>query len=602
MPGARVTLDIGHSSDLKTGGGNLTLFSGDLGSSPKQPLHLNISITDSQLAALDGSVTLIDSVDVQRAPSSLGDSSVEVRLDNGTLTAARGSAQLVGSANSTQPDSPLHMTFDLTQSQLTATDGRVSLVGAMGNNTHLAVSLESSGLDAQGGDATVVHIMGSGNRIALSMNDSNITAFAGADSGSLPVPISVKAAPVGQTAPLASNNRVVLDHCRGNRVRASAQAGPQVWSVAASLGWGFAQVLRPGKDGGGNNTWEQRELEGNLVQAQLIAPLSGSAAIGLDGQVLASLAGYFWYGARHEPIDVDNLPGSSPWQPGKPGKIWTVTQWRLADNQVEAELINTTAGSSTASLGVVGEEPAPSSEGPVLALIQTDCNDNNVTARVPPHSHARARAGLAQVFLCHLKDNDKPPMAAGSACLSGAGPKCSASVAVQVTQCAMENNQLVVDGKSPLASGWNATSGDEQSFLLVLGGCQHYPLSVSGEGVISCTGHSCQESDSGYGHSVTQANCSVLSCGGSEPCVFNATNRSSRAAAMQEATFCENPLSGFVDCGASPLSMAQQHPYPDGYRGGRCGLHSHCSAWFVRSPGFCRLCCLSQKKTSAAGG
>ena len=405
-----------------------------------------------------------------------------MRLENGTLTAGKGSAQLVGSANSTQPDSPLHITLSLRESQLNATDGCVSLVGSMGNNTRLAVSLDSSGLDAQGGDATVVHIMGSGNRIELSMNDSNITAFAGADSRSLPVPISVKAAPVGQTAPLASNNRVVLDHCRGNRVRAWAQAGPQVWSAAASLGWGFAQVLRPGKDGGGNNTWEQRELEGNLVQARLVAPLQASAAIGLDGQVLASLAGYFWYGARHEPIDADNLPDISPWQPGKPGKTWTVTQWRLADNRVEAELINTTAGSSTASLGVVGEEPAPSSEGPVLALIQTGCNDNNVTARVPPQSNATARAGLAQVSLCHLKDNDKPPMAAEGSCLSGVGSKCSASVAVPVTQCAMENNQLVVDGKSPLASGWIATSGDEQSFLLVVRGCQQYPLSVSGEG------------------------------------------------------------------------------------------------------------------------
>ena len=229
---------------------------------------------------------------------------------------------------------------------------------------------------------------------------------------------------------------------------------------------------------------------------------------------------------------------------------------------MEAELVNI-GGICDAALGPVCVEFMPSFGGPALEINQTGCNDNIVTAKVSPEGSglADADAGLGLLTFCRFQDLYEKLMTPGGPCRSAAGHNCKSTVPINLIQCGMNNNQLVVDGTNRFNTSQSSTPDNEQPFLLVSGGCLGHPLSVAGTGKISCTSDSCLASGLAHENIVTQADCRVLSCGGHQPCLDDAMDTSSSAPATHNAPFCEKPSNEFSTCGASPLSIAQR-PVP----------------------------------------
>ena len=235
-----------------------------------------------------------------------------MRLQNTTLDGRPWyRSQLVGSTHNTQPGNPLRIEFSVTDSRLEARDrtvtlGRVagvSLVGVLEQNTHLDMRIATSEFKAERASASLVGEIVRGNLIDLSMNDSNITSSVRQDQAQIRNSgrLTAFAAPVADMQKNVSNNRVLLHHCLRNRVTAKVEAGTSShWHASASLGWGIGLARYVGNDGWGNNTWEQRELEGNIVRAEVAGAGTShtsrsTAAMGPSGSARASLAGQFWY-------------------------------------------------------------------------------------------------------------------------------------------------------------------------------------------------------------------------------------------------------------------------------------------------------------------
>ena len=370
------------------------------------------------------------------------------KLRQSKLQVAEGGLTFIQADHCKDARSNMHVDIG-DKSSLTSTNGDINLVNSL-NNTHLDVQINNAHLSSTNGNVVLVGgISGSASNMTLSMNNSTLTASGTPLSGTI-----LRAVPVGSIQ--GDNTNVQIINSRGNTLEARLTEASAPGTIAiASLGW------IPTVQCGNGNTLRQSNLTGNTVRA-IVEDGSSSDAPGNKHTAYASLAGVYRQGAE---------------------SCWRLEQSKLKENRVEAR---TQQGTSLASLGVIRDADRT---GEDLYISQEGCTKNNVTATAGSAGTAVSSLTLAEKCGCSISFTN--------ACNSTAEPVCAEGCSlanVTLTQCGMDGNRLIV-GNSSLGT----------PSLLVSRGLL-FPLSISGNGTIECTGN------------VAPAECLMRVCGNQTAC------------------------------------------------------------------------------------